>query len=96
MKDNDSKEKSQIDWEEQFKGNYKLMNDEEKQGTINRLMRSYELRTGKNISMMILIILLTLKKIIEFINYNSNNRNLRNTRRAKLPDMGYWHLEPVS
>ena len=51
VKDNDSKEKAQIDWEEQFKGNYKLMNHEEKQGTINRLMRSYELRTGKNISM---------------------------------------------
>ncbi len=47
----DTKEKAQIDWEEQFKGNYKLMTNEEKQGTINRLMRSYELRTGKNISM---------------------------------------------
>jgi Fe-S-cluster-containing dehydrogenase component len=47
----DAKEKAQIDWEEQFKGNYKLMSDKEKQGTINRLMRSYELRTGKNISM---------------------------------------------
>ncbi|QXP54913.1 4Fe-4S dicluster domain-containing protein [Cellulophaga sp. HaHa_2_95] len=46
-----SKEKAQIDWEEQFKGNYKLMTDEEKQGTIERLMRSYELRTDKNISM---------------------------------------------
>jgi Fe-S-cluster-containing dehydrogenase component len=47
----DTKEKAQIDWEEQFKGNYKLMTDKEKQGTINRLMRSYELSTGKNISM---------------------------------------------
>ena len=28
-----SKEKAQIDWEEQFKGNYKLMTDEEKEGT---------------------------------------------------------------
>ena len=26
----ESKEKAQIDWEEQFKGNYKLMDDEEK------------------------------------------------------------------
>ena len=43
----ETKEKAQIDWEEQFKGNYKLMTDEEKQGTVNRLMRSYELRTGK-------------------------------------------------
>jgi len=49
--DDNTKEKAQIDWEEQFKGNYKLMTDDEKQGTINRLMRSYELRTGKNISM---------------------------------------------
>ncbi|WKX75549.1 4Fe-4S dicluster domain-containing protein [Zobellia laminariae] len=47
----DTKEKAQIDWEEQFKGNYKLMTDEEKQGTINRLMRSYELRTDKKINM---------------------------------------------
>ncbi|CAM4251138.1 4Fe-4S dicluster domain-containing protein [Zobellia nedashkovskayae] len=46
-----TKEKAQIDWEEQFKGNYKLMTDEEKQGTINRLMRSYELRTDKKINM---------------------------------------------
>ena len=30
----DAKEKAQIDWEEQFKGNYKLMTDEEKQATI--------------------------------------------------------------
>lgn len=47
----DAKEKAQIDWEEQFKGNYKLMTDEEKQATIDRLMRSYELRTGKTINM---------------------------------------------
>ncbi|MUH34611.1 4Fe-4S dicluster domain-containing protein [Zobellia amurskyensis] len=47
----DTKEKAQIGWEEQFKGNYKLMTDEEKQGTINRLMRSYELRTDKKINM---------------------------------------------
>lgn len=47
----ETKEKAQIDWEEQFKGNYKLMTDDEKQKTIDRLMRSYELRTGKNISM---------------------------------------------
>ena len=47
----DTKEKAQIDWEEQFKGNYKLMSDKEKEGTVNRLMRSYELNTGKTISM---------------------------------------------
>lgn len=43
----DSKEKAQIDWEEQFKGNYKLMTDNEKKGTVDRLVRSYQLRTGK-------------------------------------------------
>ncbi len=47
----ETKEKAQIDWEEQFKGNYKLMNDEEKNATVERLVRSYQLRTGKNISM---------------------------------------------
>lgn len=49
--DEAGKEKAQIDWEEQFKGNYKLMTDEEKKNTVDRLMRSYELRTGKTISM---------------------------------------------
>ena len=47
----ESKEKAQIDWEEQFKGNYKLMDNEEKKGTVDRLVRSYQLRTGKSISM---------------------------------------------
>ena len=47
----ESKEKAQIDWEEQFKGNYKLMDDKEKNATVDRLVRSYQLRTGKNISM---------------------------------------------
>lgn len=47
----ESKEKAQIDWEEQFKGNYKLMTDEEKEATVNRLVRSYQLRTGKTLNM---------------------------------------------
>ncbi|MCD9562683.1 4Fe-4S dicluster domain-containing protein [Tenacibaculum maritimum] len=47
----DTKEEAQIDWEEQFKGNYKLMTNEEKKATVNRLVRSYELRTGKHINM---------------------------------------------
>ncbi|MCF6350641.1 MAG: 4Fe-4S dicluster domain-containing protein [Flavobacteriaceae bacterium] len=46
----ETKEKSQIDWEEQFKGNYKLMNDDEKKETVTRLARSYELRTGKTVN----------------------------------------------
>jgi len=47
----ETKEKSQIDWEEQFKGNYKLMTDEEKNGTVERLVRSYQIRTGKTVNM---------------------------------------------
>ena len=47
----ETKEKAQIDWEEQFKGNYKIMSKEERQATVNRLVRSYELRTKKTISM---------------------------------------------
>lgn len=47
----ESKEKSQIDWDEYFKGNYKLMSAEDKKETVNRLTRSYELRTGKKLSM---------------------------------------------
>ena len=46
-----SKEKSQIEWEEYFKGNYKLMSEDEKSNTVDRLVRSYELRTGKKINM---------------------------------------------
>ncbi|MCB0759916.1 MAG: 4Fe-4S dicluster domain-containing protein [Flavobacteriales bacterium] len=44
-------EQSQIDWEEYFKGNYKVMTEEEKSATVNRLIRSYEMNTGKRISM---------------------------------------------
>ena len=47
----EKKEMSQIEWEEYFKGNYKLMSDEEKQNTVDRLVRSYELRTDKKINM---------------------------------------------
>lgn len=47
----ESKEKSEMEWEEYFKGNYKLMTDEEKEKTVGRLVRSYELNTGKKINM---------------------------------------------
>jgi len=50
ISDEKSKEKSQIEWEEYFKGNYKLMSYEEKNKTVNRLVRSYELRNGKKIN----------------------------------------------
>jgi len=46
----ENKEKSQIEWEEYFKGNYKLMSDEEKDKTVSRLVRSYELRNGKKLN----------------------------------------------
>ncbi len=45
-----SKEKSEIEWEEYFKGNYKLMTEEEKSKTVDRLIRSYELRNGTKIN----------------------------------------------
>jgi len=47
--DDTHKEKSEIEWEEYFKGNYKLMDEGEKDNTVDRLIRSYELRTGKKI-----------------------------------------------
>ena len=47
--DDNHKEKSEIEWEEYFKGNYKLMSEDEKDNTVDRLVRSYELRTGKKI-----------------------------------------------
>ena len=46
----DSKEKSSIEWEEYFKGNYKLMTDEERNNTVDRLVRSYELRKGEKLN----------------------------------------------
>jgi Fe-S-cluster-containing dehydrogenase component len=42
---------AEIDWEEYFKGNYKLMSEDEKSNTVDRLVRRYELNTGKKISM---------------------------------------------
>ena len=47
----ENKEKSNIEWEEYFKGNYKLMSDNERNDTVDRLVRSYELRAGKKINM---------------------------------------------
>ncbi len=43
----ETKEKKQLEWEEFFKGNYQLMTDQEKQDTVNRLERLYELNHGK-------------------------------------------------
>lgn len=41
------KEKADLDWEEYFKGNYRLMTEKEKTGTVKRLERLYELNHGK-------------------------------------------------
>jgi molybdopterin-containing oxidoreductase family iron-sulfur binding subunit len=41
------REKSRLKLDEYFKGNYRLMTDEEKKATIARLERLYELETGK-------------------------------------------------
>ena len=47
----ETKEKAQIDWEEQFKGNYKLMTEKERKATVDRLVRSYQIRKKQNITM---------------------------------------------
>ncbi|BDD06058.1 4Fe-4S dicluster domain-containing protein [Aureibacter tunicatorum] len=47
----DKKELSQIEWEEYFKGNYRLMSSKEKQNTVDRLTKSYEIRKGDKINL---------------------------------------------
>ncbi len=44
-----TREQRQLEWEEYFKKNYRLMTDEEKAETIRRLERLHELRTGHTI-----------------------------------------------
>ncbi len=46
----DDREKSQMKWEEYFKKNYRVMSDQEKQSTVNRLTKLYEKRTGKHVN----------------------------------------------
>lgn len=46
----DDREKADLKWDEYFKGNYKLMTDEEKASTVDRLERLYSKRTGKSIN----------------------------------------------
>lgn len=43
------KETAQLDWESFFQGNYQVMTDDEKKKTVQRLERSHELHTGKQI-----------------------------------------------
>jgi Fe-S-cluster-containing dehydrogenase component len=40
------REEARLNWEEYFKGNFRLMTDAEKAGTVARLERLHELRTG--------------------------------------------------
>ena len=51
LSDEKDKDYAQNKWDELFKGNYRLMTEEEKQATVNRLVKMYEKRTGKTISM---------------------------------------------
>ena len=44
------KEKKEMEWEEYFKGNFRLMTDDEKEATVNRLERIYEKEHGETIN----------------------------------------------
>lgn len=46
----EAKEEANLNWEEYFQKNFRLMSDEEKTSTIKRLERLHELRTGQRIS----------------------------------------------
>ena len=43
------REQARMEWEEYFKGNFRLMTDQEKEDTVRRLERLYEKRTGDRI-----------------------------------------------
>jgi len=44
-------EEANLNWQEYFKGNFRLMTEEEKAATVSRLARMHELKTGKTLSM---------------------------------------------
>ncbi|UTW63922.1 4Fe-4S dicluster domain-containing protein [bacterium SCSIO 12741] len=46
----ESREKTSMKWDEYFKTNYRLMTDEERGQTVDRLQKLYEMRTGKTVS----------------------------------------------
>ncbi len=48
--DSEARQAKVLEWEEYFKGNFRLMTGEEKSDTIRRLERLAELRTGRNVS----------------------------------------------
>ncbi len=43
------REKAQLNWQEYFQGNFKMMTDEEKRQTVDRLERLHQLQTGQGI-----------------------------------------------
>ena len=43
------RETARMEWEEYFKGNFRLMTDEEKEETVRRLERLHEKRTGRSV-----------------------------------------------
>lgn len=45
------KEKAELNWEEYFKGNFRLMSEDEKKATVNRLTRLYEINKGETINL---------------------------------------------
>ncbi|HEY7204370.1 MAG TPA: 4Fe-4S dicluster domain-containing protein, partial [Methylomirabilota bacterium] len=45
----ESRERAVLDWQEYFQGNFRLMTDQEKAGTVHRLERLHELRTGQRV-----------------------------------------------
>lgn len=44
------KEKAKLDWQEYFQGNFKLMTEEEKRTTVERLERQHQIRTGQSVN----------------------------------------------
>ena len=45
----ESKEKAKLQWADFFQGNFRLMSEEEKEDTVSRLERLYEIESGKSI-----------------------------------------------
>ena len=45
-----SREEASLNWNEYFQGNFKLMTDDEKQQTVERLERLHQIKTGQSIN----------------------------------------------
>ncbi len=48
--DSEKREEANLNWQEYFKGNFRLMTDEEKETTVTRLERLHELQTGNTLN----------------------------------------------